>query len=204
MKETISGVHQTLERIQQILQPLEYTRLDNIVAMLFNTTEDIKIYESTSSQDQDESSRGKNSAKPVAYHEECLNRLSEHFKKPLVKQGRCFFASSDDKVRVVCAVSKEYGHAQEGKTGYWFAFHPNQQEFLASVAQGYVAFGCGSAKNIILFAKDEFLKNLPLLNQTIREQRNYWHVIIENRDGKWTLKRSKESGKVDISKNLIS
>ena len=204
VKETISGVHQTMERIQQILQPLEYTRLDNIVAMLFNTTEDIKTYDSTSSQVEDGPSEEKRTAKPVSYHEECLNRISKHFKKPLVKQGRCFFASSDDKIRVVCAVSKEYGDAQDGKTGYWFAFHPNQQEFLTSAAQGYVAFGCGSEKNIILFEKDEFLKNLPLLNQTKREQRHYWHVIIENRDGKWTLNRSKESGRIEITKNLIS
>ena len=67
-----------------------------------------------------------------------------------------------------------------------------------------MAFGCGSEKNIILFEKDEFLKNLPLLNQTKREQRHYWHVIIENRDGKWTLNRSKESGRIEITKNLIS
>lgn len=204
VKETISGVHQTMERIQQILQPLEYTRLDNIVAMLFNTTEDIKTYDSSSSKEENETSAGKKAAKPVSYHEECLNRLSKHFKKPLVKQGRCFFSSSDDKIRVVCAVSKEYGDAQDGKTGYWFAFHPNQQEFLASAAQGHVAFGCGSEKNIILFTKDEFLKNLPFLNQTKREQRHYWHVIIENRDGKWTLNRSKKAGRIDITKNLFS
>lgn len=204
VKETISDVQKALERIQQILQPFDYTRLDNIVAMLFNTAEDIKTYESTTLQEQDESSRGKKRTRPVSYHDDCLNRLSQHFKKPLVKQSRCFFASSDNKIKVVCALSKEYGDVQDGKAGYWFAFHPNQQEFLASASQGYVAFGCGSEKNIILFAKDQFLKNLPLLNQTKREQRHYWHVIIENRDGKWTLNRSKKAGRIDITKNLFS
>ena len=204
VKETISGVHQTLERIQQILQPLEYTRLDNIVAMLFSTTEDIKAFDVTSSKDDDESSGAKKTIKPVSFHDECLNRLSKHFKKQLVKQGRCFFASSDDRIRVVCAVSKEYGDAENGKTGYWFAFHPNQKDFLESAVEGQVAFGCGSVKNIILFPEKDFLKNLPLLNQTKREDRHYWHVIIEKRGDKWTLNRAKESGRLDITKNLLS
>ena len=37
VKETISDVHKALGRIQQILQPFDYTRLDNIVSMLFGT-----------------------------------------------------------------------------------------------------------------------------------------------------------------------
>jgi hypothetical protein len=204
VKETISGVHQTLERIQQILQPLEYTRLDNIVAMLFNTTEDIKAFDVASSKDDEESSGSKKALKPVSYHDECLKRLSDHFKRQLIKQGRCFFASSDDKIKVVCAVSKEYGNSQDGKTGYWFAFHPNQKEFLANAKEGYVAFGCGSEKHIVLFGRDEFLKNIPFLNQTKREDRHYWHVIIEKRNDKWTLNRAKESGRLDITKNLLA
>ena len=204
VKETISDVHKALGRIQQILQPFDYTRLDNIVSMLFGTAEDIKGYDSALSNYDEEPSRGKKSAKPVSYHDQCLNRLSEHFKKQLVKQGRCFFASSDDKIRVVCAVSKEYGNSQDGKTGYWFAFHPNQKEFLANANEGYVAFGCGSAKHIVLFGRDEFFKNIPFLNQTKREERHYWHVIIENRNDKWTLNRAKESGKPDITKNVLS
>lgn len=204
VKETISDVHKALGRIQQILQPFDYTRLDNIVSMLFGTAEDIKGYDSALSNYDEEPSRGKKSAKPVSYHDQCLNRLSEHFKKQLVKQGRCFFASSDDKIRVVCAVSKEYGNSQDGKTGYWFAFHPNQKEFLANANEGYVAFGCGSAKHIVLFERDEFFKNIPFLNQTKREERHYWHVIIENRNDKWTLNRAKESGRPDITKNVLS
>jgi len=204
VKETISDVHKALGRIQQILQPFDYTRLDNIVSMLFGTAEDIKGYDSALADYDEVPSRGKKSAKPVSYHNQCLNQLSQYFKKQLVKQGRCFFASSDDKIRVVCAVSKEYGNSRDGKTGYWFAFHPNQKEFLASAKEGYVAFGCGSEKHIVLFGRDEFLKNIPFLNQTKREERHYWHVIIEKRDDKWTLNRTKESGRLDVTKNLLS
>jgi hypothetical protein len=204
VKETISDVHKALGRIQQILQPFDYIRLDNIVSMLFGTAEDIKGYESEVSNYDEVPSRGKKSAKPVSYHDQCLNRLSDHFKKQLVRQGRCFFTSSDDEIRVVCAVSKEYGNSQGGNTGYWFAFHPNQKEFLANAKEGYVAFGCGSEKHIVLFGRDEFLKNIPFLNQTKREDRHYWHVIIEKRNDKWTLNRAKESGRLDITKNLLA
>lgn len=136
-------------RIHDILIPREFTRLDEIVDILFSTAEEIKqeeeIPEEVEGSDEDER---KPNFTPVAFHDACVARIQKQFSRTLLKRSRATFSSADGSLALICAVSKE--HTSRGRTSYWFAFHPYQKEFLESARDAYVAFGCGLRDCVLL------------------------------------------------------
>ena len=162
-----------LSRIHEILIPREFTRLDPIVEIAFAAVEDIKQDTETAVPDDDEENDGKKFT-PVAFHAECIARIEKHLKATLVKQLRASFASPDEKIRVLCAVSRFH---ERVKT-YWFAFHPHQDQFLSGAENGFVAFGCGDAATLFLIPFTDFKPWLEFFNKTEQPGRFYWHVKI--------------------------
>ncbi len=134
----------SIQRIHRILIPREFTRLDEIVDIVFSTAEDVKEEELTESTEATEEVTSEQRSTPVDFHEACIERIQRALGKALLKRTRVKFSSPDESTAVVCAVSKE--HITAGQPNYWFAFHPHQQDFLDAAAQAYVAFGCGSSK----------------------------------------------------------
>ena len=119
-----------------------------------------------------------------------------------MKQSRASYASPDRKLAVVCAVSKQYSRA--GRLWYWFAFHPHQRDFLQTADDGYVAFGCGSEKTLVLIPRDTFTRWLDGMNKTEQEDRFYWHVHIFRNGDRISLYRSRGVAEVDLTEFLLS
>jgi hypothetical protein len=169
-----------VRRIHDILIPREFTRLDEIVEILFSTAEDIKqdeeVLEEAEEIDEGDTVEQKPKFTPVAFHDACVARIEKHLAKNLLKRSRATFFSADESLWLICAVSKE--HSGRGQTSYWFAFHPHQKEFLESSEKAYVAFGCGSKEQILLIPFNEFASWLDGMNITRRDERFYWHVSI--------------------------
>jgi len=197
-------------KICAVLKPQEFTKVDGIIDLVFSTTEDLNETKSKSISGADnvpetdvESSEdnivGKTS-KPVAFNEECMLRISEYIGIPLAKQSRTTYRSSDGHLVISCAVSKKY---QRARPYYWFAFHPTQQERLEEAIESFAAFGCGSEDTIFLIPFKEFKTWLDDLNQTIDEDRNYWHVQIVEYDGKWEMLRKGRQSGVNITDYLL-
>ena len=102
---------------------------------------------------------------------------------------------------MTCIVSREYDGPS--KAGYWFAFHPHQKESLQEAASSYVAFGCGSAKQILLIPFAQFQKWVDGMNVTELEDRHYWHVSIFKEKGRFTLHRKKGFERIDLTEYVI-
>jgi hypothetical protein len=154
-------------RIHDILVPREFTRLDEIVEILFSTAEDIKQEEEMLEEAEDqEIAEQKPKFTPVAFHDACVVRIQNLFNRTLLKRSRATFSSSDGSLALICAVSKE--HDNRGQPSYWFAFHPHQKEFLDSAQDGYIAFGCGSEEHILLIPFDSFSEWLDGMNKIIQ------------------------------------
>jgi len=183
-----------IKRINDILIPREFTKLDEIVEILFSTAEDLKGDEITEEDDTEDEVKTPKFT-PVAFHDACVKRIETHLGKSFIKQSRASFVSSDKQTALICAVSKEY--ARGGKTGYWFSFHPHQKEFLETAASGYVAFGCGSEQKIVLIPVSDFKAWLDGLNITQKEDRFYWHVIIYKLEEKLVLRRKQGADPID-------
>jgi len=192
----------TVRRIHDILIPREFTRLDQIVDILFSTAEEIKHEDLSEDDSEEPGHRHEPKFVPVAFHEACVERIQLTLRVPLLRESRATFVSPDRAVAVVCSVSKEHGRSDA--PGYWFAFHPHQQQSLEAVSTSFVAFGCGSPKQVLLVPFPEFRQWLPNLNVTERDDRRYWHVHIGRDGSKFLLARNKSLSKVDLTRFLLS
>jgi hypothetical protein len=190
-----------VRRIHDILIPREFTRLDEIVDILFSTAEDIKQEEVTEEIEEDTSIERKPKFTPVAFHDACVARIETHLAKPLLKRSRATFSSADGSLALICAVSKE--HSSRGQLSYWFAFHPHQREFLDSARDAYVAFGCGSKDRVLLVPFSDFAPWLEGMNVTQRDERFYWHVSIFQEDDAFVLHRKRGESRIDMTHYLL-
>lgn len=191
---------QIIQRIYDILIPREFTKLDEIIEIVFTTAEDVK--EKAPPEEDTKAVKIKVSkSAPVSFNDACASKIEQYLKTSLIKRTRASYSSPDKNIALICAVSKHY--KERDKTGYWFAFHPHQQEFLKEYNIGYVAFGCGSESTIILIPIKDFSSYLDEMHITEREDRFYWHVIIEKIGKNYILRRKKGAQNIDLSKFLI-
>jgi hypothetical protein len=202
VKESVEDPN-TLRRIYEILAPREFTKLDEIVDLVFSTAEDAKGADATPA-DAEESEEevapdapAEKKFTPVAFNERVADRVAKFLGVPLLKRTRALFSSPDEGTRVLCAASRQYDAGD--RPGYWFAFHPHQKEVLDGATAGYAAFGCGSPDFVLCVPVKEFSKWLDGMNMTIKEDRRYWHVQIHMDDGKPHLVRKKGQPRIDLS-----
>lgn len=187
-------------RIHDILVPREFTRLDEIVDVVFSTAEDLMQDEEIPEEvDEVEDGAAKQEPKftPVAFHDACVARIEKHLAKSLLKRSRATFSSADEALALICAVSKE--HRSRGQISYWFAFHPHQREFLESALVAYIAFGCGSKESVLLIPFNDFASWLDGMNVTQRDERFYWHVSIFLENEKFILHRKRGQSRIDLT-----
>ena len=189
-----------LQRIHRILVPREFTRLDEIVDVLFTTAEDLK-QEDEPTEETTEDEIASKKFTPVAFHRACVDRIAPTLGVQFVKQSRASFYSNDGEIRLVCAVSRQ--HERSGLPAYWFAFHPHQQNFLTEASQSYIAFGCGSSDRVLLMPFEDFEPYLEGLHITDRGDRHYWHVPIQRIEEDYTLLRRKGLANVDLTQYTL-
>lgn len=192
----------TMRRISEILIPKEFTRLDEIVELVFSATEEVKDSDrdAPDGTDVDLSNRGPTG--PVAFHDACVARLAERDGVALVRESRSKYVQPDGEMRVVCAVSKIY--RSHGQTGFWFAFHPHQAEFLDGHERAFLLLGCGDPDLVAAIPSARLQEWLPDLWVTERpDGRTYWHLRVRQDERKLWLARRKGKGQRDISEFVI-
>ncbi|MEB3228283.1 MAG: hypothetical protein VKJ27_07850, partial [Synechocystis sp.] len=198
LKESLNDA-KTVNKISEILCPLEFTRLDRLIEIVFETTQDIQlesddeIFESIQGREEDEIIEQKSQPKedtpkksPVKFQDKCLSLVEKKLNTDLIKVTRSCYQSNDKKQGFLCSISKE--HKGKSYTKYWFAFHPYQGEFLNKFSESFIVFGCGSENNTILLPFDVFKQQQDRLWTTEKDGRIYWHVVIYERNGEFEWK----------------
>lgn len=198
-------------RIHSVLRPREFTRLDEIVELLFSTAEDIKQEQVGADEVLDEHEEDEPDAHvtadrkpkfvPVAFHDACMRRIEKVLHTSLLKRSRATFTAPDKDLRLICAISRE--HVRSGTHSYWFAFHPHQAEYLADGAESYVAFGCGSEHQLLLIRYTEFAPWLEGMNETTKNNRTYKHVSIFRFANSFELVRRQGWPRIDLTPYLV-
>jgi hypothetical protein len=190
-------------RIRSLLVPREYTRVDEIIDLVFSTTEELiedepPVEKATESDEVPERTR----KKPVSFNAAVAGRIARHLDLDLTKQSRITFADATANATVTCSVSKEYADAKG--SGYWFAFHPHQLKKLKKAGKGFAAFGCGSPDKIALLPIGFLEPMLAGMNQTrVSNERSYWHIQIHREGRRWVLHRRKEEDWPDITDHML-
>jgi hypothetical protein len=98
-------------------------------------------------------------------------------------------------------VSREYSDANT--IGYWFGFHPYQEEALSRYQEGFVALGCGSEKTILFVPKRDFVSWVDGMHVTQTRDRSYRHVRVSYDQGRYFLTRRKGMERVDLTSYLL-
>jgi hypothetical protein len=193
----------TADKIFDILVPKEYTRIDEIIDLIFSTAEDVSQQEEDLIPDVEPEEGAPTGKKftPVNFTNACIERIKAKLKIELVKKSRASFFNDIENVGLVCAISKLHGKGN--KPVYWFAYHPHQKEYLKEYKHSYVAYGCGSEKLLFLFPIKDFEKHLPKFHKTELENRSYWHVQIMKDGNDWVLITKKEFENISVAKYLV-
>ena len=215
IREEIEGPA-VARKICDLLIPREYTRVDGIIDLVFETAADVRgdgsdqievpeptPIASAKRAQISEASTSKQSPKfiPVSFHDECAERVSKKLGIPLVKRSKATFISPGGEVAAICAVSREYELGTD--KGFWYAFHPHQRELLHDASNAFVAFGCGSAETILLIPFRDFEPWLSGMNMTKSTDREYWHVHIHREGDRFTLHRRSDQSRIDLTKYKI-
>ncbi len=209
LKEKLNDT-KTIQQINELLKPKEYTRIDKLIDLIFLTSKDLEIEDSVESEEIlgeekeiTENDSPKTKASPVNFHNECLEKVQSKLEINLIKQTRISYSNKEKSTGLICSISKPHKQGQFKK--YWFAFHPHQQDFLKEFNNSFIAYGCGSPDNTILIPFEEFEPFVKNFWTTSNNDRIYWHVVIHQRLDKLLLAQPviERGATIDITKFKI-
>jgi hypothetical protein len=201
----------TSTKIRSILVPMEYTRLDGLIEVMFTTAKDVEsVLESEKpKQEISEKTAGEKGTWEFTdatlideKRTNILRALEKLNKIKLVKKSRALYWNSDRSVGVACTISKRY----EGKAFlYWYAFHPSWEEFLTKTVNGYFVLGCMDMDVAFSIPLEIIQNKLVELNTTTKDGKTYWHIqVSQPRDNKFFLQCQKSGNHLDLMPYLVN
>jgi hypothetical protein len=190
---------------RKVLLPFEYTRVDHIIDLVFETqqegdTETGEIQKEAESLAGDVQKGGYDFT-PTAELDAKRIAIARSFfaSRSLVpvRKSKTNFTDEGGTLHIACAVSKRYDSTYQP---YWYALHPAWVTFIESARDGYFILGCMDRDeafalplSVVQAAKDK-------LNASVKKDgKTYWHVALTEELGvlKWNL--SKVGQKIDLS-----
>ena len=185
-------------KIRGLLRPVEYTRLDRLADAMFDTVADVE------ESPEEPSAEGKalspddaeghfstakweftNSADLQAKRVLIIAALEQREDTELKRKSRALYASSDQRVRVACGMSKRY--VGKNQNIYWYAFHPQWDDFLDVCEKGLFVLGCMDKNEAYAIPHAMIKALLPSLNTTTKDGVTYWHIHLREELGKTLL-----------------
>jgi hypothetical protein len=181
------------EKIHTILRPFEYTRIDQIVDVVFTTAEDkeqesIEIDLPTVRDEHNLPSTQIRTPREIIEKKksDIVDRLSQREKCQLLRKRNSLYSDSSDSIHAVVAVSKRY----ESDNGYWYAYHNEpQRKFLSQSTSGYMILGMVD-KDFAFAIPFSLLETHwdNLYETTTKDGRIYKHLLTYDNNDKFTLR----------------
>lgn len=189
---------ETSTKIRSILVPMEYTRLDDLVDILFTAAQDVETAVESEIQPETEaevtSSTGKKYSADITdpqlldrKRKQMLASLSSLLNVKLIKKSRATCWSSDKSFRVASSISKRY--PETSGDPYWFGYQQAWREFIRQSPKGYFVLGCMDLDVAFAIPASVMETKLNDLGTTVRPKAMWWHIVLkENDDGTYSLK----------------
>ena len=217
---------ETGTKIRSILVPVEYSRLDRLVDVLFTTAaetspesiamhveveEEIEVsqvgevvpVEFTSISDGGSSWEFTDTLRLQKKRQIIVDAMVTKVGAALIKKSRALFWSTDHSTRIACTISKRY--LKRSTYPYWYAFHPQWDRFLGEVDNSFLVLGCMDLE--IAFSIPHAIVEgvLPYLNTTDTDKGKYWHIhITGGEDSGFEIMLPKHSDNLKISDYKLS
>ena len=192
-------------KIRSLLVPVEYTRLDLLIDVMFTAAKDVENSVDAEQQPSEDAVEGDaewvftDPTLLAAKRDKIVAALGKELGQPLIKKSRALFWSADHSLRAVCTVSKRY--TKKGATPYWYAYHPQWDEFLAEAAEGRFVLGCMDLHVAFAIPAAVLRPRLEELSTTTRgDGTAYWHVkIIALTPNRYALQIPKSGNHLDLA-----
>ena len=193
-----------IERIRRVLLPFEYTRVDNIVDLVFETQQEIEQKTEGIAELQDAAASREPGVWEFTPRQELEEKRSQVVaaffadrNEQAIKLSRTNFATEARSLGVTCAVSKRY---RRDSQPYWYALHPQWLAFLRSLKEAYFVLGCMDRDEAYALPLTLIEQHLDDLNTTETKsgQGRYWHIALANDNGRLALNISSIGKKIDL------
>ena len=170
------------QKIRKILFPFEYTRVDDIIDLVFETQREVeeKIVETDGPEETGDIQLGTWHFTPTGEIDAKRNALLDRF-----YGTRCLnyhrltprkYTNDTRNLRVACTISKRY---QRDYQPYWYAFHPAWLDFLEQGSAGFLILGSMDRDEGYAIPLDVIRSKLDSLNMTKKDERFYWHIALQ-------------------------
>lgn len=198
------------EKIHTILKPIEYTRIDKIVDVIFTAAEDkdFDIDSVGEPLDYQDKNGQKVYATPQSTPKVIIEKKKQNaievlglkLDKVLVKKKYSLYSDQNEIIHAAVAISKRY---ERSEGFYWYAYHEVQRQFLSESSDSFMVFGMSDLDVVFALPYLKLEELRDKLNSTIREDgREYKHIFIYVDGGKYTM-RLKAGEEVDLSSYRI-
>jgi hypothetical protein len=199
LKENADGP-ETGRKIRSLLTPMEYTRLDEMVDVMFTTATDVEAAMAENVTEEQEEGipavEAENESKGVwqftdsgllqAKREQIIAGVEKAFQTKLIKRSRALYWDASHAMCVATTISKRY--TRRPSHPYWYAYHPQWDEFLQEGTQSFLVLGCMDLNFAFAIPRAILFPHLGSLNTTTTDRSTYWHLhITEPNLGEYAL-----------------
>jgi hypothetical protein len=202
----------TGRKIRSLLAPMEYTRLDNLIDVLFTTATDVEtaVVETVAASDEVDptiitaDSTSKSGWEFTDFtlldrkRGQIIDAMGTKLGTKLIKKSRALFWDANHENRIACSVSKRY--TKRGSYPYWYAYHPEWDDFLREGTDAYFVLGCMDLSEAFAIPLKILHSHLGALNTTTTERSTYWHVhLVETEQAGYALLLPKQSRQLPVN-----
>lgn len=198
LKENTEGAD-TGRKIRGLLTPMEYTRLDRMIDVMFTAAKDVEVG-TAGIQIEDDAPEGADglaavsappSAAPAASkgiwqftdkqqvqakREAILAAMGERMGARYIRKSPAQAWDASHQKRVACTLSKRYD--KRPSEPYWYAYHPPWHEFLREGSEAHLLLGCMDLPFAFALPLPVLTPLLGVLNTTHKDGEHYWHLKI--------------------------
>ncbi len=212
LKENTEGAD-TGRKIRDLLTPMEYTRLDRMIDVMFTAAKDVEEG-AVAVQDEDEALNATASAPSAqaagkgawqftdskllqAKRDAIVAAMAARTGAGYIKKSRALAWDASHTKRMACTVSKRY--SKTPATPYWYAYHPPWHAFLQEGAEAHLLLGCTDLSFAFAIPLAVLSPLLDALNTTEKDGEHYWHVKLgQAAPDRYTLLLPKQSDALPI------
>jgi hypothetical protein len=179
---------ETGKKIRSLLIPKEYTRLDDLIDIMFTTAKDVEggaepeteIEPSTLDQPAAKVKgvwQLTDAALLQAKRESIIGALGQREASNLIRKTRALYWNQARNIRAACSLSKRY--LQRPAVPYWYAYHPQWDEFLGEGSHSFFVLGCMDKSEAFAVPLEVIRSQLDSLHVSEPEEGDrYWHVHL--------------------------
>jgi hypothetical protein len=168
-----------LNQIRNILRPVEYTRVDGIVEMVFATSEDKEedLPKELIGTEPPTFSDPTKEIPMAAKRASIIDALSASMDVVFVRRRMASWSDHSDETRITVSVSKKYEDTSDRQ--YWYAFRGYQQEYLEEKSSGYYVLGCLDSPEYFAIPIAEMKQFAQKMRASPDDQGNHRHHHVE-------------------------